>query len=98
MESVDELEFINEIAISIEKKARISLRVNPNINPKTHPYISTGFKKSKFGIEINKAFKVYKDCVNKQGLQVVGIDAHIGSQIFELTPIIDSLLNLIELS
>ena len=98
VESVDELEFINEIAISIEKKARISLRVNPNINPKTHPYISTGFKKSKFGIEINKAFKVYKDCVNKQGLQVVGIDAHIGSQIFEITPFIDSLIKLIELA
>jgi diaminopimelate decarboxylase len=98
VESVDELEFINEIAISIEKKARISLRVNPNINPKTHPYISTGFKKSKFGIEINKAFEVYKDCVNKQGLQVVGIDAHIGSQIFEITPFIDSLKKLIELA
>ncbi len=98
VESVDELEFINEIAISIEKKARISLRVNPNINPKTHPYISTGFKKSKFGIEINKAFEVYKDCVNKQGLQVVGIDAHIGSQIFEITPFIDSLIKLIELA
>ncbi len=98
VESVDELEFINEIAISIGKKARISLRVNPNINPKTHPYISTGFKKSKFGIEINKAFEVYKDCVNKQGLQVVGIDAHIGSQIFEITPFIDSLIKLIELA
>jgi len=98
VESVDELEFINEIAISIGKKARISLRVNPNINPKTHPYISTGFKKSKFGIEINKAFEVYKDCVNKQGLQVVGIDAHIGSQIFEITPFIDSLKKLIELA
>ena len=98
VESVDELEFINEIAISIEKKARISLRVNPNINPKTHPYISTGFKKSKFGIEINKALEVYKDCVNKQGLQVVGIDAHIGSQIFEITPFIDSLKKLIELA
>ena len=98
VESVAELEFINEIAISIEKKASISLRVNPNINPKTHPYISTGFKKSKFGIEINKAFEVYKDCVNKQGLQVVGIDAHIGSQIFEITPFIDSLIKLIELA
>ena len=98
VESVAELEFINEIAISIGKKASISLRVNPNINPKTHPYISTGFKKSKFGIEINKAFEVYKDCVNKQGLQVVGIDAHIGSQIFEITPFIDSLKKLIELA
>lgn len=98
VESVDELDFINEIAISIGEKARISLRVNPNINPKTHPYISTGFKKSKFGIEINKAFEVYKDCVNKQGLQVVGIDAHIGSQIFEITPFIDSLIKLIELA
>lgn len=98
VESVAELEFINEIAISIGKKASISLRVNPDINPNTHPYISTGFKKSKFGIEINKALEVYKDCVNKQGLQVVGIDAHIGSQIFEITPFIDSLKKLIELA
>ena len=98
VESVAELEFINEIAISIGKKASISLRVNPDINPNTHPYISTGFKKSKFGIEINNAFEVYKNCVNKQGLQIVGIDAHIGSQIFETTPFIDSLKKLIELA
>lgn len=98
VESVDELEFINEIAISIGKKASISLRVNPDINPNTHPYISTGFKKSKFGIEINSAFEVYKDSVNKKGLEIVGIDAHIGSQIFEITPFIDSLKKLIELA
>ncbi len=98
VESVDELEFINEIAISIGKKARISLRVNPDINPNTHSYISTGFKKSKFGIEINNAFEVYKDSVNKKGLEIVGIDAHIGSQIFEITPFIDSLKKLIELA
>ncbi len=98
VESVDELDFINEIAISIGEKARISLRVNPNIDPKTHPYISTGFKKSKFGIEINKAFEVYKDYANKKGLEIVGVDAHIGSQIFEITPFIDSLNKLIELA
>ena len=98
VESVDELEFINEIPISIGKKASISLRVNPDINPNTHPYISTGFKKSKFGIEINSAFEVYKDSVNKKGLEIVGIDAHIGSQIFEITPFIDSLKKLIELA
>lgn len=98
VESVDELEFINEIALSLGKKARISLRVNPDINPKTHPYISTGFKKSKFGIEINSAFEVYKDSVNKKGLGVVGIDAHIGSQIFEITPFVDSLKKLIDLA
>ncbi|NIT13255.1 MAG: diaminopimelate decarboxylase, partial [Candidatus Dadabacteria bacterium] len=67
---------------SLGTKAPISLRVNPDINPKTHPYISTGFKKSKFGIEINSAFEVYKDSVNKPGLEIIGIDAHIGSQIF----------------
>ncbi len=98
VESVDELEFINEIAISLGKKAPISLRVNPDINPKTHPYISTGFKKSKFGIEINNAFEVYKDSVNKEGLEIIGIDAHIGSQIFEITPFIDSLRKLIDLA
>ncbi len=98
VESIDELEFINEIAISLGKKAPISLRVNPDINPKTHPYISTGFKKSKFGIEINSAFEVYKDSVSKEGLEIIGIDAHIGSQIFEITPFIDSLRKLIDLA
>lgn len=98
VESVDELQYINEIAISIGKKARISLRVNPDINPNTHPYIATGFKKSKFGIEINSAFDVYKDSINKEGLEIVGIDAHIGSQIFEITPFIDCLKKLIDLA
>ncbi len=98
VESIEELEYINEIAISLGTKAPISLRVNPDINPKTHPYISTGFKKSKFGIEINSAFEVYKDSVNKPGLEIIGIDAHIGSQIFESTPFVDSLGKLIDLS
>ncbi len=98
VESVEELHLLNDVAKGLGKKARIALRVNPDIDPKTHPYISTGLKKSKFGIEIDKAVEVYKEAVRMEGIEVVGIDAHIGSQIFELEPFVESLRKLVELS
>ncbi|MGH7799116.1 MAG: diaminopimelate decarboxylase [Thermodesulfobacteriota bacterium] len=97
VESVEELHVINDVAKGLGKKARIALRVNPDIDPKTHPYISTGLKKSKFGIEISKALDVYKEASRMEGIEVVGIDAHIGSQIFQLDPFVESLRKLIEL-
>ena len=97
VESVEELHVINDIAKGLGNKARIALRVNPDIDPKTHPYISTGLKKSKFGIEISKALDVYKGASRMEGIEVVGIDAHIGSQIFQLDPFVESLRKLIEL-
>ncbi len=97
VESQEELEVINDVAKGLGKKARIAMRVNPDIDPKTHPYISTGLKKSKFGIEIGKAPEVYKRASKMDGIEVVGIDAHIGSQIFQLDPFVDSLKKLIEL-
>jgi len=97
VESIEELQVINDVAKELGKKARIALRVNPDIDPKTHPYISTGLKKSKFGIEISKALDVYKEASRMEGIEVVGIDAHIGSQIFQLDPFVESLRKLIEL-
>ncbi len=97
VESIEELYLLNNIAKGIGKKAGIALRVNPDIDPKTHPYISTGLEKSKFGIEIGKAVDVYKDAVSMEGVEVMGIDAHIGSQIFQLEPFVESLKKLIEL-
>lgn len=98
VESEEELSVLNEVGIEIGKKAPVALRVNPDIDPKTHPYISTGFKKSKFGIEIGRAFEVYKEANQMDGIDVIAIDAHIGSQIFDLTPFVDSVKKLITLA
>lgn len=98
VESTEELEALNAVANDLKKKARVAIRVNPDIDPKTHPYITTGLKESKFGIDIDKAVHVYGQASKMDGIEVVGIDAHIGSQIFELTPFADSLRKLVELS
>lgn len=98
VESEEELDLLNKVGIELGRKAPVALRVNPDIDPKTHPYISTGFKESKFGIEIGKAVEVYKEASKMEGIRVVAIDAHIGSQIFELTPFVDSLKKLVGLA
>lgn len=98
VESEEELYKINEIAIGLNKKAPIAIRVNPDISPDTHPYISTGFKESKFGIEITKAIEVYKDASKMEGINICAIDAHIGSQIFDLTSFSDSIAKLVDLA
>ncbi|HEX9665076.1 MAG TPA: diaminopimelate decarboxylase [Thermodesulfobacteriota bacterium] len=98
VESTEELEALNTVAKDLKKKARVAIRVNPDIDPKTHPYITTGLKESKFGIDIDKAVYVYGQAAAMDGVEIVGIDAHIGSQIFDLTPFADSLRKLIELS
>ncbi len=98
VESEEELHVLNSVGIELGKKAPVALRVNPDIDPKTHPYISTGFKKSKFGIEIGRAIEVYKEANAMEGVSVIAIDAHIGSQIFDLTPFVDSVKKLIKLA
>lgn len=98
VESVEELHAINEVGKKIGKRAPIALRVNPDIDPKTHPYISTGFKKSKFGIEIGKSIDVYKEASKMEGVNIVGLDAHIGSQIFDLSSFSDSVKKLVGLA
>ncbi|NPA14809.1 MAG: diaminopimelate decarboxylase [Aquificae bacterium] len=85
-ESEMEIEVLNELAGSMGKKARIAIRVNPDVDPKTHPKIATGMKKSKFGIDIKKAFEVYKWAAKLPNIEVVGIHCHIGSQLLDLSP------------
>jgi diaminopimelate decarboxylase len=94
VESSEELDAINRIGKEINKRGRIALRVNPDIDPKTHPYISTGLKKNKFGIPFSKAFYEYKRTKDLKNIEIVGIDCHIGSQLTELDPFIDSLKRL----
>ena len=98
IESIDELHAINRVAEEMNVRAPIAIRVNPDIDPKTHPYISTGFKKSKFGIEIAGSVDVYREASKMKGINIVAIDAHIGSQIFELSSFNDSLQKLTDLA
>ncbi len=86
VESFEELIALDEVAKKMGKKAPVSVRVNPDIDPNTHPYISTGLKKSKFGIDIKAAMEVYRSAAQMGGIEVVGVDSHIGSQVFDLDP------------
>jgi len=97
VESIPELELTDEIAGRLKKKAPIALRINPDINPNTHPHISTGLAKSKFGIEISRAKEVYKKAKELENIEVLGIHMHIGSQITELEPFVDSLKKIVRL-
>ena len=91
VESEDELTALNEIAGSARKKAPVSLRINPDVDPKTHPYISTGMKKAKFGMEIKRSVENYRKAVSLPYLEVVGVDCHIGSQLTSVSPFVDAL-------
>lgn len=97
VESSAELRAIHDVAASMGKKARVALRINPDIDPKTHPYISTGLKKSKFGIAADRALEEYKLASSLGCIEVVGVHAHIGSQLTEVTPFIEALKKVIKL-
>ncbi len=97
VESSQELAAIDEVARKLKTRARISLRVNPHIDPKTHPYISTGLKKSKFGISIDQALEHYKDASARKGIEVVGVHHHIGSQLTQVQPFVEALARVLEL-
>jgi diaminopimelate decarboxylase len=97
IESSQELQVINEVAGRIGKKANVAIRVNPDIDPKTHPYISTGLKQNKFGIDILRAQMAYRLASQLPYLKIVGIDCHIGSQLIEVEPIIEALRKLKQL-
>ena len=90
VESEAELGRVELIAGELQKKARISIRVNPNIDPQTHPYISTGLHDNKFGVDLNSAKRMYIRANNSENLDPVGIHFHIGSQLTELKPIYES--------
>ncbi len=91
VESIPELERINEIAGSLQLKAPISLRVNPDVDAKTHPYISTGLKDNKFGISFGDVIHTYQVAHQMPNIQILGIDCHIGSQILDISPFLDAL-------
>jgi len=97
IESSQELTALDEVAKAQGVKAPVALRVNPNVNPNTHPYISTGLKKSKFGIEISKAVSEYQLAARLSNIEVVGIHSHIGSQLTEVKPFVDALALIAEL-
>jgi len=97
VESPAEIRAINDVAASVGKKARIALRINPDVDPKTHPYISTGMKKSKFGIAADRAVEEYKMASSLGHTDVVGVHAHIGSQLTDVTPFVDSLKKVVAL-
>ena len=88
VESMPELHRINEIAGSLNKIAPISFRINPNIDAKTHPYISTGLKNNKFGIPFEQAMSAYQTAQKMPNVKIVGVDCHIGSQLTEVEPLI----------
>ena len=91
VESASELNRIADIADTCKFVAPISIRVNPDVDPKTHPYISTGLKENKFGVSAMEAKGLYRAAANDPNLQIVGIDCHIGSQITNLLPFKDAL-------
>ena len=91
LESLDELKLINERAGSLNRRAPVAIRVNPNVDPKTHPYIATGLKKNKFGIDTEAAIEGYQMACALKNIEVIGIDCHIGSQITEVGPFEEAL-------
>jgi diaminopimelate decarboxylase len=97
VESEAELEVLDAVAREVGVRAPVSLRVNPNVDAQTHPYISTGLKGNKFGIAHERAVEVYQRAASLPGLKVVGIDCHIGSQITSMGPYLDALDRVLDL-
>lgn len=90
IESIPELDRLQSVAASMGVIANISVRINPNVDPKTHPYISTGLKNNKFGVAYDDTLALYKKAASLPNIRVTGIDCHIGSQITELAPFVDA--------
>ncbi len=97
VESADELDALSAVAQASGRRAPVSLRVNPDVDARTHPYISTGLKGNKFGIAHDEALSAYRLAASLPGLDVVGIDCHIGSQITEVAPFLDALDRVLDL-
>jgi diaminopimelate decarboxylase len=97
VESIPELDRLDAVAGELGKKAPVSLRVNPDVDPKTHPYISTGLKANKFGVAFVDARDAYRRAAAMPNLEVIGIDCHIGSQITDIAPYLDAVDRLLEL-
>jgi len=97
VESEPELQRLNEVAATTGKRAPVSLRVNPDVDAKTHPYISTGLRDNKFGISVDTALAVYQRAAGLPHLDIIGIDCHIGSQLTETAPFVDALERILAL-
>lgn len=97
VESQAELVTLNRIAVELGVTAPVSLRVNPDVDAQTHPYISTGLKDNKFGISHETALQVYREAAAMPGIRVTGIDCHIGSQLTQVTPFVDALMKVLVL-
>ena len=97
VESASELRRIARLAAATDAIAPISIRVNPDVDPNTHPYISTGLKENKFGVSVEEAMTLYQEATGLDSLKIVGVDCHIGSQITELTPFLDALTRVLSL-
>jgi diaminopimelate decarboxylase len=97
IESESELHRVNSVASELGQRARIAFRINPDVDPKTHPYISTGLKSNKFGVAHGEALRLYRLAAAMPGIEVHGIECHIGSQITELSPFVDALRRLLGL-
>jgi diaminopimelate decarboxylase len=97
VESEGELDRLQQIAAARGRRARISFRVNPDVDARTHPYISTGLKENKFGVAFAEAETVYRKAAELEHIEIVGMDCHIGSQLTEMSPYIDALDRLLEL-
>ncbi len=96
VESEGELDRLSAVAASVGKTAPVSLRINPDVDPKTHPYIATGFRENKFGVACDAALALYRKAAKLRALRIVGIDVHIGSQITEIEPFVAALEKMLE--
>src|SRR5882724_12243773 len=97
VESRSELRVLDEVAREMGVRAPVALRVNPDVDPQTHPYIATGLKTSKFGVPYDEALLAYEEAATLQGLEVVGADMHIGSQLTKATPVADAVARVVAL-
>lgn len=97
VESEPELERLAQVAAELGVSAPVSLRVNPDVDPKTHPYISTGLKENKFGLPVEDALALYRRAATMSSINLVGIDCHIGSQLLDLAPIVDAAQRVLEI-
>lgn len=90
VESEPELERLNHVACSVGKKAPVALRINPDVDPRTHAYIATGLKEHKFGVDIDTAKKLYVTASRRPGLSLIGVACHIGSQLLSISPLLEA--------
>ncbi len=97
VESAAELELLNQVATELNTIAPVSVRVNPDVDAKTHPYISTGLRENKFGVTADEALRVYQRAASLPHIKIIGLDCHIGSQLTEISPFIDALRALLAL-